>query len=279
MQIELKKMIKLLADCFLETEEILRKRIERAFPGADEEQITTIFHDRLVEVLDAANENQKFKDALSEDIKQAVGNIFEIQQFTNGLIAKVSWHPRKIEEETGGDFGLVIYEPFIKFLKKIELTRKGHVKGILCQAKKKKFEENWRNLTDNQKEAINKHPDCYCILRYEYEDVENRSLKEFKWTISGNNTSEDVEKWLKNNDFPNEHLTKEMIRGLSLKGSDIGTKDPKAIQELIAPVKCPTIIIEIDWKDGFDPYQALIRINNILEIEKKPLIYANHRSR
>jgi len=271
MPMKLEKTVGLLADCFFKAEKELRERIARGFPGADEETITTLFHDRLIEILDRINSDDQFASQFLLDIQARIGYIPGINEFASGIIAKVAWHPRQTEGKvTGGDFGLVVMQPAIENYGKLELKETPSARGLLCQAKRKPFNGRWGTLRKKQIEAIDRG---YCsIVRYEYEDEGNRKLKEFKWTVCKDNSSKDAQRWLAKNRFPeDEYHTEEIIKEIGCGSKNIGTTDLKAIRDFIALENIPTITIHIDWKEDSDPRPALERLNRELQPEKEIL--------
>jgi hypothetical protein len=48
---------------------------------------------------------------------------YKLDQFSSGLVASINFHPREIEKETGGDFGMVIMCPKILLTTGEESTR------------------------------------------------------------------------------------------------------------------------------------------------------------
>jgi hypothetical protein len=273
MSITLKNTVKLLARCFMKAENQLRERIALDFPGAVEEQITTILQDRVAKVLRSTSRGREFETVFAADIQNAIGYISGIEQFASGLIAKVSWHPRKTEEKTGGDLGLAIIQPLISdWGNRIELIREGSAHGLVCQAKRKTFKGSWGFLEENQMNAITKGHHYFSILRYEYLNSKNSTLKEFIWTLCKDHTANQVAHWLAQNSFPNEYRTEEIIEKLGF--GQIGTPDPKVIEELITPEKSQILVVKIDWDDGFDPKSAVYTINNArADLQTKSLVY------
>lgn len=97
-------------------EEKVRRSVHDAFPAADEEQITTLFQEKLHETLTAASQEGEIAQAFASDLQSAGVSRFNDDAFrmARGIIAEVSWHPRHVERKAGGYFGLLFVRPKIE---------------------------------------------------------------------------------------------------------------------------------------------------------------------
>lgn len=283
MSILLKNTIELIGNAFIDAEEHVRRDIELSFSGATEEQITTIFQLRLGEEINKISEEKNFESAFQKDIEQAIrwelsgclpsyGIKSNIKSISDGLVAKISWHQRHIEAKTGGDFGIVIIQPQIGcYSDKIEIERCGEQRGLLVQAKLKRFKDtNWGKLTSMQEKLLPKRMKYLSILRYKYLDKNNKNLDKFSWSLFNDNNIDNIKSWLKNDRFPTNKCTNDIIVELGL--GEIGTSDKDIINKIIEPQETPTMIIRIDWKDkgpGFNVNALNKEIEHLLNKNKK----------
>src|SRR5947209_380677 len=108
MIVQIANTIEIVCKYVKEAENAVRNSVFEAFPGAGEEQITTLFQEKLQIVLSAASQQGEIAKAFAVDLEGAGvpkddgGSV----QMACGIIAEVSWHPRHVERKTGGDFGL-----------------------------------------------------------------------------------------------------------------------------------------------------------------------------
>lgn len=271
MSIQLKKTVELIASLFFDAETKLISKIGKDFPAATEEQITDIFHEILAEVLEKASKERKIEEAFIKDINSSFHNIenFHINKLSKGLIASVSWHNRVTEGRSGGDIGLLFVQPTItaEHNGKLSLIRQGNRQALLVQAKRKKFQKPWRQLTLPQQKNLKDRTEFLSLLRFEYVDNQNRNLKPFVWTLCKGYKLDQLMIWLTNNNFPNSLNTPNLIKDLGF--GKIGTKDYNIIESIIFPDKIQTMVIIIDWKDDDDPQSVVITINNNLEIKQE----------
>src|SRR5687767_13459709 len=131
-------------------EEAVRRTVHDAFPAADEEQITTLFQEKLQEFLSVASQQGEIAQAFASDLHNAGVPPLndDAFQMARGIIAEVSWHPRHVETKTGGDFGLLFVRPKIENLFDNITIRDGEVTALLAQAKRKLYGEACGRLTD-----------------------------------------------------------------------------------------------------------------------------------
>jgi len=271
MFIELNNTVNLIGDLFKKAEETVKSDIDLAFPQACEEQITVVLQLELAKILNKANQQKEIERAFQKDIDRGIRESLlptstsnHIKALSNGIVAKVSWHKRNIEQKTGGDLGLLIVQPEVSFFnRKISLSRCKNERGLLVQAKLKKNNESWGHLTANQRKILKDRVNYLSLLRYEFIDQENRKLKDFYWTLCNGASIINVIEWLKKDDFPKNQTSKEIITNLGL--GNIGTNDQQIINSVIIPTRNgQTIFIKIDWEDT-DPGTAVFNLNKSLQ--------------
>jgi hypothetical protein len=120
-------------------EERVRQQVRASFPEAGEEQITTLFQGALTEELSRASASNEIATAFAKDLRASGASLPEVDTYSisQGLIARVSWHPRHVEARTGGDFGLVLIRPKLKRTLQGLIIEEGMPTGLLVQAKRK----------------------------------------------------------------------------------------------------------------------------------------------
>lgn len=272
MSIKLEKTVTLIGELFKKAEQETKIDISKVPFCADEEQVTTIWGDYLAKVLLEPTQQKSIENAFKEDIMRGIAEHmtsvqysakYYIQTLSHGLVAEVSCHERKIERKTGGDLGLLFIQPKISFYnREISLVRCKSKQGLLVQAKLKKYDKSYGNLTRNQKEILKDRMGYLSLLRYEYTDIENRKLKNFNWTLCNGRTINEVISWLKENKFPENQTSEYIITNLGL--GKIGTNDQEIIDSVIVPDRRQTLIIKIDWKDR-DPWFDVHNLNKSLQ--------------
>lgn len=264
----------------------LRKEIISAFEDAEhrtikiinldlhqagEEEVTTIFNTMVSQCFREASERQIFERALIKDLKSVLGFAvhIQIQNFSRSLVAQISRHPRHIEKNTGGDLGIVIVLPRISILfnSRVELLRKDENHGMLIQAKLKKYNDRFGKLTDKQKELLPSRLPYLSLLLYEYKDQDNKQLNDFRWFSCKESSLQQIELYLKNNNFQNKDTTHSIIDGLS-KGK-LGTTNEKEITSQIIHSGSPVVKVIIDWSDGSNPERELKTLNNLIQAKKE----------
>ena len=275
-RILLRNTIELIADAFNCSEKQVISDIQLHYSNAGEETITSNFQNKLGIALHQICKKGKVELAFQEDIMKAIicilprlNNIYHIQsmiaEISSGLIAEISWHEKYVEAKTGGDFGIVIIQPTISFYdNRIHINRCAEQRGLLVQAKRKKYNDRWGQLTASQERILCDKIDYLSILRYEFCDAENKILNDFLWnTFTNNDSIENIIEWLKKDELPQAACTKHIITQLGL--GKIGTSDDAIIKEFIEPRHTPTMIIKIDWKDDNFGYRVC-NLNNEIEV-------------
>ena len=271
--IKLNHTIELISNSFEKAEEKTREKIQLNFADATEEQITDKLQDEIGDQLREAGKTKAVALAFQKDLEQAIrselgyclpyGVESEIKSISNGLVAEVSWHKRHIEAKTGGDFGITIIQPRIAFFdRRIEIERCAEKRGLLVQAKRKRYNEPWGGLTDKQMELLDSRMQYLSILGYRYIDPQNKELDKFSWSLCENFGIESLKNWIEDDRFPRSTDTKNIVMQLGL--GKIGTADKEIIKEIIEPQNTPTMIIRIDWSDK-DPGFFVRMLNQQIE--------------
>lgn len=244
-------------------EKRVRDSVENNFPGADEEKITTLFQEKFSEELRLASNQGEIASAFAIDLQNA-GMSYEVGEATqvaSGLLAEVSWHDKRTEKVTGGDFGLMIKRPTILNDGSTLSIAQGVENGLLVQAKRMPFNGRIGNLTPNQKKVLPKRLSYLSLVLYRLSDSDNRQLESFLWRNCAGANLTTVKDWLKTfSTYEKETKTTEQILRL-LESGAIGTNDRTIIQNVISPEKNPVIVVEVKWKDGAGPATSVFVLN------------------
>jgi hypothetical protein len=165
------------------------------------------------------------------------------------------------EARTGGDFGLLIIEPQfqVQWGAQLDLQRGGLKRGLLVQAKRRFRNGRWNQLTKAQVKLLPPRMPYTALLRYEFLDPKRRNLRKFDWHSMAGLAVSEVIQWLVSGDFPNAVSTSEIVAGLSQ--GEYGTDDQDIIARDICPDAGSYVVIEVDWKDGEDPEDLVVKIN------------------
>lgn len=269
--IDLSHLRHLLASEFSDAEASVRTFGCKALPQVQEVEITAAFAIEVERRLQAASDDRRVANAVFRDLQSAfhrsgITPPSSLPDVTNGLVARVSRRRPAEEERDGGDFGLLAVEPLfrLKWHNHFELQRGGRKNGLLVQAKRRPHGRPWNQLTRTQKRVLGRRLPHTALLRYEFDDRENTQLKEFRWNILAGATVRDLTAWLKSGRFPESVNTAAMVAGVC--AGRYGTSDPKIIDEQICSDTQASMIVEVDWKDGEDPGDALLRVNRDLTL-------------
>ena len=237
-------------------EQDVRRSVYQTFPAAEEEQITTLYREKLHNALTNASNNGEIASAFLSDLENAGMTNFngEATQLSRGIIAEVSWHPTHKEKKSGGDFGLVFIKPKIVMLYGVTTIDGEEIAGLLVQAKRKLYNKKCGTLRENQVVVLAPRLKYTSILLYRFSDSANRELEPFCWRLCEGKRMSTIIKWLDKADFP-PHLTmktEDILR--KLHNGSIGTTQMDKIESYISPPGSNAMIIEVKWKDGHPPH-------------------------
>jgi len=264
--IDLSELRRLVVQEFREAERRARESVSRTLRQAREEEVTALFATEVERELEKASNSGAIAFAVRTDLERA----YQMQrgsapkrlaQVTNGLIARVSRHGLAEERKTGGDFGLLVVEPLfrLRWGPYLEVERVGRKRGILVQAKRCLHGGRWNQLTDKQEQRLPERMAYAALLRYEFADVDNRQLNEFRWTLLAQREISEAIEWLRSGNFPGSVDTADLVAGLS-RGS-YGTDDPQIIERNICVDAGPSVVVEVDWEEGTDPGPSIRSLN------------------
>ena len=244
---------KLITHCWVRAEEALRENVRKKFPDRDEEMITDLFHAELENEFVRVSATGAVSQAFLNDLKQAFPDlgVEELRsKIARGLIATVSFHPRHIEENTGGDLGVVIVRPDVQKAQYgwSELTiDHDYKRGLLCQAKIFRRDSRWGGLSSTQEQRLPKVVAYFALLLYRYLDQkgERRELAPFGWQLAIGATAERISAWLSSDKFPSLQTSQQIL--MALVRDEIGTDDDELIDKFISPPLRPSLVINIRW--------------------------------
>ncbi len=249
---------KLITECWTTAEQALRQNVKAKFGDRDEEVITTLFHAELGAEFDRVSTSGAVAKAFLSDLKQTFPMVTDLSLsgIASGLIATVSFHPRHIEGETGGDLGIVLVRPDVRRASYVgsELTiEHDYRRGLLCQAKMFQRDSRWGGLSSKQEQTLQGRLSYFVLLLYRYVDQhgERRELAPFAWQLACGATVEQICAWLASNQFPELQDSQQVLRGLLY--DQIGTDDKERIAKEIAPPLRRSLVIRIRWKDDKGP--------------------------
>ncbi|RJR21258.1 MAG: hypothetical protein C4581_02160 [Nitrospiraceae bacterium] len=245
--------LEVIVTCWERAEQRLQYEIDENYPGLNEECITRIFHGLLAKELRKASDEFLIEKEFLRDLKNAFpdADFSQLSGFSSGLIANVTLHERETERITGGDIGLMIVRPKIY----CNITPKydgNYRRGLLCQAKLKDSKGKWGRFSSKQKNVLPERLEYFGLLLYSYKDEERHKLNNFLWQICNSASSfKEVENWSKRDNFPSPVDSGWVIRKVG--EEEIGTHDDEILDEIIAPLGNPALIITIDWPNDKRP--------------------------
>jgi hypothetical protein len=251
-------LAEVLAQCWTTAEHALRNTVRQKFPDRDEEIITELFHSELEAECNRVSGTGAVERAFGTDLRRSLPCVPHtvLSKIARGLIASVHFHPREIERRTGGDFGVVLIRPDVRYAKysRSEVTiNKDYQRGLLCQAKIFRRDSSWGALSPKQRGLLQGRLNYLSLVLYRYSDQngERRELAPFEWQLTRDMSIDDVVKWLRSDNFPNVRESRQILTELAL--DQIGTNDREVIAKYIAPPLRPSLEIKIRWPDGADP--------------------------
>lgn len=245
--IQIPETLKIISNCWVNAElKVLEYSAD--LPSSYEETITELLYRELKINLKNATKEKLLEKAFCSDLKKVNKNLStnDLRGLIKGFGAKIIYHPRSVEEKTGGDMGLIIIRPQM-----INNRFVNHQQGLLCQIKRRSKTGKWGHLSENQKEIFNPTPDYLVLLLYSFLKNHN-SLNPFDWQLCKGFELKEIESWFKTNGvFPTLINSKELIHQLG--EGHIGTGDEKIIKEKIISSGTQNFQIKIGWPDGSGP--------------------------
>ncbi len=240
--------------------------VKMSLARAKEDNITALFVVEAERGLKDATENGRIAAAVRSDLEKAYcargcAPPRRLTHVTDGLVARLRTQSVTEEEETGGDFGLLLIEPHfqLRWNRHLDVYRSGLKRGLLVQAKRRLRESRWNQLTPTQVGRLSNRMAFAALLRYEFGDTGGKRLKSFAWhPLSGLRIS-DVVEWLRAGAFPDALSTSAIVGGLSR--GEYGTSDQTIIEREICPNAGSYMVIEVDWKDETDLSDILVLVN------------------
>jgi len=256
----------------------LREQIKIYYQEANEEFITFAFYGHIRHKLREASQNKIIEKAFLKDLKAALRRRYrersigqeierQLSRHAAGLVADITLHNRSQEGVTGGDFGLVIVHPEITTSSNTLVIKKGASSGLLCQAKIKRKNGRWGDLS-NQRDVLPAHMDFASLVLYSYLDGERSELNPVAWKLCKGLTLNELELSLKKDIFGEAISTVDVIRRLGR--SEIGTNDQALIDKFVSPSARQHLEIKIYWPKGDAPEGPIeIRVRNKPVIRQK----------
>lgn len=241
-----------LCRCWAEAESSLQREIASSSPDIDEEIITQRFHSRLTETLWAASQSRLIERSFVKDLESSFSDIDSraLRRVARGLIADVTLHKRSTEKATGGDLGLMIIRPQLQ-LKSSALKISDYRRGLLAQAKTRRVNGKWGNLTANQEQTLSERSSYLALLLYSYRDFARREFEPFRWQPCNGMALHEIKHCLKRDSFPSPSDSINILKQLG--NGSIGTDDDKALDEIVSPRDNSALLIRISWPDGGHP--------------------------
>jgi len=256
--LEIPRTVSIITECWYRAELQLQSVLKTYSPDTNEDYVTRRFHEEYSRQLKSASDDGLIEKAFAEDLDCAF-QFLQISrrpaQIAEGIIADVTLHQKKTEEETGGDFGLVLIRP-----KTVELhdsvAFKPYRRGLLCQAKIRRESGKLGEFTENQVKVFDRRKNYSALLIYDFSDVDRRLLKPFMWQLyKAANSAEQVTEWLNKENFPSPNNSEEVITGIGK--AKIGTDKSQTIDDYITPSGNISLIVNIDWPPGKGPGSSI----------------------
>jgi hypothetical protein len=259
-EVKASHLIEVICDCWQAAERNVQSFVKTEARGVGEEFITQYFFIRLRTSVTEASESGKIEQAFRQDIEDEIrmaSTKFDVASFVSGIRATITMHPRHIESQSGGDFGLVLVIPNRITDSGPSIQFRSQHRGLLCQAKLGKLQKNaktvWGGFSPNQKSILSGRLDYLALLLYKYSDLERRHLDDFVWQLCAGYPFGRVSEWPSKGSFPSLKSSSEIIKLLA-EGS-AGISDERVIQDYIEPAVDYYYRIDIGWPD--DPYNGM----------------------
>ncbi len=201
-----------------------------------------------------------------------------VSDISNGLIAKAVYHPKHVEQKTGGDFGLMLARPEVKDTGR-SLIIDMHSQGLMIQAKRQRPSGRLGSFTKSQLQHLPSCKDYTAFVLYMCEHDRAR-LAPFAWLRAHGTELKEIKLGF-------SKLTKFFPRSLAEitaksrlaveSSSDIiqalaegtcGTSNPSILAAHVCPDVVPNITIEITWPDRKPP--ALVqRVRRLEQVQAR----------
>jgi hypothetical protein len=274
MPIPIPSVVKVISKCWIESEKRLISSIKMKHSDLDEPLITRLFHDELRESLKKASQTNNIENAFLNDLRDIFPELAysgELTSVSSGLIASSTFHSQENEKKTGGDLGISINRP------DVVLNSQGYCRiqvgvyrrGLLCQAKVKRRNGKWGELSDTQEKVLASRLCYLSLLLYEYIDINRTNMMPFKWQLCNSFSVPEIKRWLRANHFPSLFDSNKII---NLLGNDeIGTDDISEIENFICPATRPSLEIYIWWPKR--PPNFEVNVYTDLTNKQKELVY------
>jgi hypothetical protein len=262
MIIELQNLGAVVASCWERAEETTRQAVAEKYSAPGEEQVTFLFGGELRAAVTDASNGRQFEAAFLEDLQREFHDIAtdSLSNF-NGLIARVNLHNRWHEGRySASDLGVVIRRPFVQRVGAYEVEIvQDQCSALLAQAKLGRPDEKhegrmkWGKLTKKQATLIPTHQDYYALLLYRLAGTSGNDLSQFGWQLCRNHSVPKIKAWLRDDRFPEEIRSRDMIWGLS--AGVVGTGSESVIERCIDPqnTRAGAIEIHVFWPPGEGP--------------------------
>lgn len=254
-RLSIPNLVELITRCWMNAEEALRVAVKTKYRDRDEEKITDLFHAELEIELNQASDNGLVASAFLCDLKRAFPRISETSLSFNvsrRLVATVSFHAGEVEKKTGGDLGIVIVRPDVRWTGFL-LEKDEYKRGLLCQAKIFRRNSQWGRIQPKQAQTLRGKLSYFALLLYRYSDQngERRDLAPFAWQLGRGATMRRINSWLTSDNFPESQNSQQILRKLA--HDQIGTDDQDLIARDITPPQRASLVIEVGWKKPDDP--------------------------
>ncbi len=271
--IQIPQTLDVVVHCWDTAEGGVRATVASHAPGLDEPEITSRLHEAFARGLDEASGAGRIEAAFLEDLRLATRyegfSEADLRNTARGLVATAALHPGETEARTGGDLGLVIVRPQITRAYDDSFTvRAGYRRGLLCQAKLRRYRRRWGKLTVTQERVLPDRLPYLALLLYRYLDRYARDLNPFEWQMCAGHSLADIKTWLKDGSFQLLSGSQEVLRALGT--AKIGTADVEIIDTIVAPKTSRHLEVRIDWPDGGPPGSSVrvLSKSHIREVEK-----------
>jgi hypothetical protein len=229
--LSMEETLLVISRCWEQAEEQLQAEISNYAPGADEEQVTRLFHMRLAARLQDASGDRRIEEAFRMDLmrsfRQVWGRTYALRELPRGLVANVTLHERHIEKVSGGDLGFVVARPTVQLQRDV-LRIGDYRRGLLVQAKLQRRNGKWGQFTARQREVLPGRLAYLALLLYSYADAERCTLQPFEWQLCENASFGEVEGWLRSGMFPPSTRARAIIQGLGAGSIGTDTQRPPA---------------------------------------------------
>lgn len=276
--IDMEATSKEIAKMFNEAEHEVQKEIKEILDYCNETEINFLFRLELARLLVKSESYLKsIQDAFCTDIiehlpfkERTTGIKQDINILKANMIVKILWHSIQREGKTGGDLGLVFCNPVI-YSSDYMTTKIENIsarRGLLVQAKLKKYNENRGDFTVTQTELLPERMEYAAILLYDYKDLNNKDMYPFRWLPCNGLSFASLCEMLSKDNIPTSlQMNTSSILQRLVKGR-IGTDSKNIIDKYIYPEVSQYLEITLTWKDSEKARWLLKKINSTLEQQR-----------